>query len=129
MEKNFSGWSDQKTKIDSKNHKAPFVTEGDIWWAATGVNVGSEMNGKNELYSRPVIILKKLAHNFYFVIPTTTQEKAGSWYISFVHSNIKMTACLHQARSIDYRRILGKLGSLNDSDYSLVKESFLRLYK
>ena len=129
MEKDFLEWSNKKSKIDSKNHKAPVVTEGDIWWASTGINVGSEMNGKSELFSRPVVILKKLSHNFYFVVPTTTKEKEGSWYVSYYQKGIKMTACLHQARSIDYRRILGKLGTLDDSDFGLIKESFLNLYK
>jgi len=44
-------------------------------------NVGSEINGKSALFSRPVIIYKKLSHGFYFVIPTTTQKKEGSWFV------------------------------------------------
>jgi hypothetical protein len=42
--------------------------------------VGSEINGKSKLFSRPVVIYKKLAHGFYFVVPTTTQDRkvAGS---------------------------------------------------
>jgi hypothetical protein len=31
--------------------------------------------------SRGLIIYKKLSHGFYFVIPTTTQKKEGSWFV------------------------------------------------
>jgi len=41
-----------------------------------GENVGSEINGKRDLFSRPVVIYEKLSHGFYFVVATTTA--AGS---------------------------------------------------
>ena len=78
--KRFLDWIKLKEKLDSHNHSAPHVSEGEIWWASIGENVGSEINGKSNLFSRPVIIFKKLAHEFYFVIPTTTQTRSGSWY-------------------------------------------------
>jgi hypothetical protein len=33
------------------------------------IGYGSEIGGKSKLFSRPVIIFRKLAHGFYFVIP------------------------------------------------------------
>jgi mRNA interferase MazF len=127
--KDFIKWFSLKPKLDSYIHKAPFVSEGDIWWASIGENVGSEIGGKSELFSRPVIIYKKLAHGFYFVIPTATKEKAGSWYVSFTHKEKVTVACLHQARSIDYRRLSTKLGTLSHEDLMTVKRGFDKLYK
>ena len=60
--------------LHSRKHQPPFVSEGDIWWASVGENVGSEINGKSDLFSRPVVIYKKLAHGFYSVVPTTTAK-------------------------------------------------------
>lgn len=93
-----------------------------------GENVGSEINGKSNLFSRPVIILKKLSHTFYFVIPTTTQIRKGSWYIPFTQKNKEMCACLHQVRTIDYRRLSSKLGTIDDTDFTQIKEGFSSLY-
>ena len=118
-----------KEKLDGLTHRAPLVTEGDVWWASIGENVGSEIGGKNNLYSRPVIILKKLAHGFYFVIPTTTKEKSGTWYVPFKHQGRDMVACLHQARAVDHRRLSSKLGTLDAEDLTLVREGFHSLYK
>jgi mRNA-degrading endonuclease toxin of MazEF toxin-antitoxin module len=77
----------------------------------------------------PVIIFKKLAHGFYFVIPTTTKPKVGSWFVPFRQADRKMIASLHQARAIDHRRLSTKLGQLDDSDLQRVREGFWKLYK
>ncbi len=126
--KKFLEWIGLKERLHVKICKAPYVNEGEIWWASVGENVGFEINGKSKLFSRPVIILRKLAHGFYFVIPTTTQKRVGDWYVSFMQSGWTGTACLHQARSIDYRRLWSKLGELDEEDLRRVKESFLKLY-
>lgn len=118
-----------KEKLDIMDHKAPYVSEGDMWWASVGENVGSEIGGKNDLFSRPVIILKKLAHGFYFVIPTSTKTKEGTWYINFKHQTKEMIACLHQSRAIDHRRLSSKLGTLDAEDFVRIKTGFHSLYR
>jgi hypothetical protein len=52
-----------------------------------------------------VVIYKKLAHGFYFVVPTTTHERKGSWFVAIRQNDKAMMACLHQARAIDFRRL------------------------
>jgi mRNA-degrading endonuclease toxin of MazEF toxin-antitoxin module len=85
------------------------VSEREIWWASVGENVGSEINGKSALFSRPVIIYKKLSHGFYFVIPTTTQKKEKNWFVLVRYQRTDMAACLHQSRAIDHRRLSSRL--------------------
>ncbi len=126
--KNFDIWNEVKKKIDVGEHKPPFVSERDLWWVNVGENVGSEINGKSDIFSRPVIIFKKLSHGFYFVIPTTTKEKEGSWFVPFVHGGKNMCACLHQARVMDYKRLLNKLGKIDTNDYVSVQVGFEQLY-
>lgn len=125
--KNFKSWFNLKQKLDTSEHKAPYVKVGDIWWASVGENVGSEVSGKSILFSRPVIIIKKLSHNFYHVIPTTTKTKDGSWYVKFRQKEIVSYACLHQSKSIDYRRLSAKMGELDEEDFNKIKNAFLHL--
>jgi mRNA interferase MazF len=106
-----------------------WASEGDLWWASIGENVGSEINGKSGLFSRPVIVLRKLSHGFYFVVPTTTQQRVGSWFVTFRQKDRAMAACLHQTRAIDHRRLSSKIGSVDDEDFARVKEGFRRLIK
>jgi len=126
--KRFLEWIGLKERLHTIENKPPLVSQGDIWWASVGENVGSEINGKSKLFSRPVIIFKKLAHGFYFVIPTTTQVRKGSWYVKFRQQERDMAACLHQARAIDYRRLSSKLGTLDDEDFARIKSGFSSLY-
>lgn len=126
--KKFLEWIGLKKILHFKAPPPPYVNEGDVWWASLGENVGAEINGKSHLFTRPVIIFKKLAHGFYFVIPTTTQHRKGSWYVGFPQHSHIVTACLHQARTIDYRRLYSKLSELYDHDFVRVKKSFEKLY-
>lgn len=127
--KRFLEWVGLKEQLHIKEHEPPLVSKGEIWWASIGENVGSEINGKSDLFSRPVIIFKKLSHGFYLIIPTTTQIRIGSWYIGFRQQGKDMAACLHQIKTIDHRRLSSKLGRLDDSDFSRIKRGFDDLYK
>lgn len=127
--KRFLEWIGLKERLHNATHKPPLVSEREIWWASVGENVGFEIDGKNSLFSRPVIIYKKLAHGFYFVIPTTTKSRKGTWYVSFKQRDREMIACLHQARAIDHRQLSSKIGTLDDNDFSEVKAGFDKLYK
>ncbi len=125
--KRFLEWIGLKEKLHSIIHKPPFVSEGEMWWASLGENVGAEINGKNRQFSRPVIILRKLSNGFYIIIPLTTQIHYGTWYVNFKQKGVEMSACLHQVRSVDYRRLVSYFGQLDDTDFSRVKAGFIKL--
>lgn len=126
--KRFLEWIGLKETLDGIIHQAPHVSEGEIWWASIGENVGAEINGKSEYFSRPVIILRKFSHNFYFIIPVTTKLRSGNWYINFIVQNKEMCGCLHQARSIDYRRLHRRFGELDGVDFEKIQIAFRNLY-
>ena len=126
--KNFLQWFGLKQKLHETTSVPPLVSQRDLWWASFGENVGSEINGKSRLFSRPAIVFKKLSHGFYLVIPTTSVKKEGSWYVHFVHQGKDMYACLHQIRVIDYRRLSTKLGKMEEADFDRVLEGFKKLY-
>ena len=57
--KDFNGWNIEKQNIEStKKDTLPFH-EREIWWCSIGINLGDEQDGKNELYERPVLVIKK----------------------------------------------------------------------
>jgi mRNA-degrading endonuclease toxin of MazEF toxin-antitoxin module len=122
-------WFVLKVKLEEKKHIPPKVKERDIWWMSLGKNVGSEINGKNELFSRPGLIIKKLSKSTYLIAPTTTKQKIGSWYVPISYCNKDMNVCLHQIRVVDYRRLSSKLDQLTQDDFNRVRNSFLNLYK
>jgi mRNA interferase MazF len=100
-----------------------------LWWVSFGENIGSEIHGKGRLFSRPGLVFKKLSRGLYLVAPTTSQMKGGTWYVPVKQEGKEMFVCLHQIRTIDYRRLSTRLGILDEEDFKRVKEAFGRLYK
>ena len=127
--KRFLEWIGLKEKLHGAVHKSPLVSEGNMWWIGFGENIGSEINGKSDKFTRPAIILKKLARGFYLVAPTTTQHHEGNWYVKVRHAGIDEYVCLHQIRTVDYRRLYSKIGQIDDADFIKLKRAFLGLYE
>lgn len=127
--KRFLEWMTVKEKLHNINAEPPLVKERDLWWVSFGENIGSEINGKSKLFSRPGIIIKKLSRGFYLVAPTTSQKKEGSWYVPIRQEGKEIFICLHQVRTIDYRRLSSRLGVVDEEDFKRIKEAFWKLYK
>jgi mRNA interferase MazF len=121
MEK-FLQWIKVKATLHFLDFHPPFVSEGQIWWVSLGENIGTEINGKGNLFSRPVIIFKKLSNKFYAVIPASTKIHSGNWYFPYTFKDLKVVACMHQVRSIDYRRLSTCLGTLNENEFLELKK-------
>ncbi len=126
--KKFLEWIGLKERLHDNEHEPPFVSEREIWWVSLGENIGSELNGKSNRFTRPSLVLKKLAHGFFLIAPTTTQSHEGSWYVKVSLEGKDEYICLNQIRTIDHRRLYSRLGKLDDDDFRRVKEGFKRLY-
>ena len=74
MQKDFPGWHRQKEQLHAQHH-TPTFQEREIWWCSVGVNVGHEMDGKNQFYNRPVLIVRKFNPHIFFGVPLTTKMK------------------------------------------------------
>lgn len=88
-----------------------------------GKNVGVEINGKQEFFLRPVLILKKLSGLGFMGIPLTSQSHNGSWYVSFEFKGKEQYAVLAQARVLSIYRLRRKMGVVPNSDLELVRTS------
>jgi mRNA interferase MazF len=127
--KRFLEWIRVKISLDYSKAKPPLVSEGDIWWASLGENVGHEINGKGESFSRAIIIFRKISYGSYLVIPTTSQPHRGAQYVMYWEYGKKINACLHQIRVIDYRRLREKVGSLRKPDMARIEKEFRNYYR
>jgi hypothetical protein len=68
MEKDFDRWN-KKKKILNSDAEPLYFREGEIWWVHLGVNVGYEMDGKQDNFARPVIILRKYNKYSFLALP------------------------------------------------------------
>jgi hypothetical protein len=72
MKKDFDCWNMLKKHIHNGNDPI-FCNEREIWWSSIGINVGSEEDGKNNLYERPIIVLKVLNKSMILCVPLTSK--------------------------------------------------------
>ena len=128
MAKDFSQWMGEKKKISDRENKPPFFKEGEMWWCHIGENVGSEIDGKGDLFTRPIVIYKKLGSGSMLAIPTSTKQKEGTWYVPFRYKGVDEVALLSQIRIISYKRLKEKIGKLSESEMADIKAGFRNLY-
>jgi mRNA-degrading endonuclease toxin of MazEF toxin-antitoxin module len=107
--KNFDEWNVYSKNLDSAEFKG-FFYEREIWWCALGVNVGSEQDGKNDNFERPVLIVKKINHNLLWIVPLTSKITSYESRIPIKILGQKSQLLLSQIRSISSRRLLRKIG-------------------
>ncbi len=126
--KRFLEWIKLKEKLHGGVHNPPLFRQGEVWWVSIGENIGTEINGKSKLFSRPVLVYKKLGTNSFLGIPMTSQIKEGSWYVQIKLFDKISIILLHQMKVFDYRRLSSKLGQIDDEDFRKVKAGFTYLY-
>lgn len=126
--KKFAEWINLKEKLHNTTFKSPQISEGDIWWVSIGENIGKEINGKSKLFSRPVLVFKKLSREIFLGLPTTTQEKKGTWFVEIYQGGKIINIILSQARTFDTKRLSTRIGSIDDSDMRKVKTGFQHLF-
>ena len=83
MQKDFPGWHRHKERLHAQHH-TPTFQEREIWWCSVGVNVGHEMDGKNQFYNRPVLIMRKFNPHIFFGVPLTTKMKQNPYYLQYL---------------------------------------------
>ena len=114
-----------KDKINTRDKLRNF-SERDYWWCNCGKNVGVEINGKDELYLRPFIVLKKLSKHGFIGIPTTTQKHNNKlWFKKFIFKDKTEYASLSQVRIISAKRLHRRIGRISSIDFEAIRNSFL----
>ena len=75
MQKNFDSWNNLK-KIFEKESREVFAHPREVWWCSLGVNLGAEIDGKNDNFERPVLVLSVYSRETMFILPITGKEKS-----------------------------------------------------
>ncbi len=126
MEKDFNKWSIKKQKLDERIH-IPFVNERDVFWCSIGINIGDEENGKNELFSRPVLVLKKFNKNLFWGIPMSTKNKDNKYYIVVNFNNNISSIMISHLRLFDNKRLIKRIGILHKLEYNKIIQKIINL--
>lgn len=104
MQKDFNKWNEEKKKLENTMPDSLIFHEREIWWCSIGLNLGDEQDGKNELFERPVLVLKKFNNKICWALPMTTQPKTGIYYHTLKHNGQTFSVILSQIRLLSIKR-------------------------
>lgn len=128
--KRFDEWNKQKQKIDTHEIQDPlYIKEREVWWISMGVNVGAEIDGKNELFERPVLVFRKVGREQFYGLPLTSKEKAGPFYRLVHYGESAGNVCLSQLRVFSAKRLIRKIDVVNETEFEDLQETFARFFK
>ena len=128
-EENFEKWNKQKQEI-YKSGKYIHYKEGEIRWVYMGQNIKSEIVGKGDGFSRPVLVFKKVYGHSCIAIPLTSQDKIGSYHYTFDGaSRKKYCAVFTQIRYIDGTRIREKIDYVSLNKFKEIESAFIEFIK
>lgn len=120
--KDFNRWNQVKQTLN-REERNPCVRAGEIRWATFGVNVGSEIDGKGNSFTRPVLIIHTIGNYLALVVPMSTKLKHSAGYVPFNYNDKNVSLCLHQMRAISQKRIFSRLLKIPGNQLRLVKSA------
>jgi mRNA interferase MazF len=107
--KDFERWNKLKQNLNALKNQDIRVKEGEIWWCALGVNIGNEIDGKNELSERPVLVIKKFPNKSYWIVPLSKTDREHKFAIPFIIDSKISKAIISQTRVISSQRFIRRM--------------------
>jgi mRNA interferase MazF len=120
----FDEWNGFKKKREFAPPKKQFFHTGEIWWCATGVNMGSEIDGKNNYFERPVLVLKKCNDRLFLGVPLTSRSKNGSFFVPIKYNRKSGNAVIAQTRAMSAKRLLRNMCKMPKKELLKVKRAY-----
>ena len=121
----YDKWNEIKKKIELLE-KDINIKEANVYLLSIGKNIGNESYGKGDIFLRPVLVLKKLGHNYFIGIPMTSKKKVGSYFFEFFYKDKFSYAMFNQVKTINSKRILKYHGKIKQDDFKKLKNEFTK---
>ncbi|MBI2475936.1 MAG: type II toxin-antitoxin system PemK/MazF family toxin [Candidatus Taylorbacteria bacterium] len=125
MLKNFDKWNENKKELE-KALTQKYAYPREIWWCSLGVNLGAEIDGKNESFERPVIVMKVYNKETMVILPLTTKPKDDRFHHKIQSEDKTTWVKLTQMRVISNKRLSRKVGVLNEAMFDELKKVWIK---
>ncbi len=122
MEKEFDKWNNKKKELHTGIFHA-YIHMREVWWCSLGLNIGFEEDGKNELFERPVLILKKFNNDIVLIVPLTSSNKENKYHVYFQHEGRGYSALVSQIRLVSTKRLQRRMYRMNKSIFGRIREA------
>lgn len=122
--KNFDAWNTKK-KNTEKKERILYIKEREIWWCTLGVNIGKEIDGKHDIFERPVLVIKVLSKETFFVLPLSTKGTISRDHFRIVTEKMQSYVKLSQAKIVSCKRFSRKVDTVSKKTFEEIKASFI----
>ena len=129
MGKDFDKWNGEKKGLEQTGPDELPFHEREIWWCSVGLNLGDEQDGKNELFERPVLVVKKFNRKLAWVLPMSSKEKEGIYYHQLEHESQKFSVILSQLRLLSVKRFRRFIRKISPEQFTEIKSKLVELLK
>ncbi|MGH7238380.1 MAG: hypothetical protein ACREGF_07645, partial [Candidatus Saccharimonadales bacterium] len=121
MSKSFDEWNKLKKRLEVRP-SAPFFKEREVWFAAVGLNIVHEEDGKNDNYERPVLVLKRFNKNLFFGLAFSSIFKPeNDFYHTVLVKQKASSIILSQAKSYSSKRLLRRMAILDQAEFKVAR--------
>lgn len=125
--KDFDTWNSLKKNIQS-SHSEIICNEREVWWCSLGLNIGHEQDGKNEMFERPMLIIRKFSKFTCLCLPLTTSLKSNSFHQAIPSFGPNDFVVTSQIRLMSTKRFLRKFERIVDrKDFRKIKEALHKI--
>lgn len=125
--KDFDSWNKEKKRLENVTHDTLVFHEREIWWCSIGLNLGDEQDGKNDLFERPVLVLKKFNNKVAWILPMSTKAKKGAYYHNLEYEGRIFTVILSQLRLTSVKRFRRFIRKISPHQFSLIQDKLANL--
>lgn len=127
----FDKWNEAKKRTESSIRRVG-IKPRELFWVKIGQNIGSEEYGKGADFTRPVIIIRKLTHDLFLGVPTTTSTKNNDYFHSFEFNNkskgkVTTTAMILQVKVFSTKRLMNRVGMVDKENFKMIQEKIKKL--
>ncbi len=120
MQKDFDEWNRRKKTINNVTGLT-YIGEREIWWCSIGLNIGSEQDGRNEDFERPVLVLKRFNNSMVLGVPLTSKTKNNPYYYCFSVRSVSFVAILSQLRLLSTNRFTRRMVKIEQSLFEEIR--------
>jgi mRNA-degrading endonuclease toxin of MazEF toxin-antitoxin module len=115
-------WCGIKVQLQASNITL-FPYRKEIWWASLGQNIGVEINGKNNRYERPVLVIKVFNSDSLLIAPITSNVNKKVYAFPFTNLDRETNYVrISQMRTISSKRLIRKVGEMSDTEFENILE-------
>lgn len=125
MEKDFDRWNELKKRLETREEV--YCNRREIWWCSIGANIGAEASGKNELFERPVLVLRVYNMRSVLVAPLTSKPKDDPYHFELRYGDRIGWLILSHARTISPKRLQRKLYRIDKKLYGQILSALTKL--